>query len=700
MMQSKRYQRTFLQWVALVGMTVGLGAGSLLAQYPSQSFGGLAGEKLMPATWRTISDQKGHKWNFQQNGHLGRSGASNNMWSSGMQLLVNQSQFYNYQPMMTTNGKEYVLSHAHPSQMMGMQVTRRIRVLEKEGVVSYLDIFHNPSPQAVTAFIEIRNAFATRMKNYVTNRGTQNATTFKSREYGVLVTPGSTSSSYKSVVISACSPGSTDKPTITSQNNMYQLGFHYNLTIPAGQSVCLLHVVGEAPKQKEIDGKAMVKLFKEFALKKFLKHIRPEYRGRIANFNNAGGMGALSLLTSTNVDGLGVVRARSDVLAMGAKTRLLGSASCAELTMKTSYGDADLAFEDIAALVGANRGRSSVSRVFLRDGQVFTGEITSTDLRFVLPSGARMDLDMQSLDRLVRGEAPGEGKWGPNVVALLETFEGDRIAMEGGAECQLRAFTPWGPVKFNLDDILWISPPEEEPVGHHIEFKDGSRFFAYLADEPVVVKSKLFGDQTLNSGRIRAIVTASLLRRAREKEKDAYGISNPEAESLQQPHLVLAGGQRLVGRVNAPYVSVMTNAELIEVPPENIRLMHSMREDGDFGSATAAPFQVDLWGGGVILGQIRETVLPVLVRGETWQVPLSDIVDIITPTPRISDETRQKIAALVRDLGNEDWEKRQSSTEELGEYGFMAKAILLEALKVTPDPEVRRRIEKILGEME
>ena len=30
----------------------------------------------------------------------------------------------------------------------------------------------------------------------------------------------------------------------------------------------------------------------------------------------------------------------------------------------------------------------------------------------------------------------------------------------------------------------------------------------------------------------------------------------------------------------------------------------------------------------------------------------------------------------------------------------MAKAILLEALKVTPDPEVRRRIEKILGEME
>ena len=64
------------------------------------------------------------------------------------------------------------------------------------------------------------------------------------------------------------------------------------------------------------------------------------------------------------------------------------------------------------------------------------------------------------------------------------------------------------------------------------------------------------------------------------------------------------------------------------------------------------------------------------------------------------DETRQKIATLVRDLGNVDWEKRQTATEELAEYGFMAKSLMLEALKVTPDPEVRRRIEKLLGEME
>ena len=72
---------------------------------------------------------------------------------------------------------------------------------------------------------------------------------------------------------------------------------------------------------------------------------------------------------------------------------------------------------------------------------------------------------------------------------------------------------------------------------------------------------------------------------------------------------------------------------------------------------------------------------------------------MVSPTPRISDETRQQIAALIRELGNEDWEKRQSATDELGEYGYMSKALLIEALRVTPDAEVRRRIEQLLSEM-
>ena len=56
--------------------------------------------------------------------------------------------------------------------------------------------------------------------------------------------------------------------------------------------------------------------------------------------------------------------------------------------------------------------------------------------------------------------------------------------------------------------------------------------------------------------------------------------------------------------------------------------------------------------------------------------------------------------ASTAELGSEDWERREQASEELAEFGYLAQSMMTEALNVTPDPEVRRRIEKILGVME
>ena len=61
---------------------------------------------------------------------------------------------------------------------------------------------------------------------------------------------------------------------------------------------------------------------------------------------------------------------------------------------------------------------------------------------------------------------------------------------------------------------------------------------------------------------------------------------------------------------------------------------------------------------------------------------------------------RLKIAGLIRDLGNDDWEKREAATQALGQLGFMAKPLLEETLKTTPDPEVRRRVEQLIDGLE
>ena len=158
----------------------------------SSGSGTTAGSGLRQGSYRSISDGKGNSWNVQQNGQLGRG--NNSMWSNGMQLFINNDQFYNYQPMMTADGKEYVLAHHNPQQFSGLQVTRRIRVMEKEGAVRFLDILENPTQQDMTVFAEIRNGFGTRAKIMLSNSAQQNPTQLARRDYGLMVIPNSTSS--------------------------------------------------------------------------------------------------------------------------------------------------------------------------------------------------------------------------------------------------------------------------------------------------------------------------------------------------------------------------------------------------------------------------------------------------------------------------------------------------------------------------
>ena len=654
-------------------------------------------ERLVPGNYGELNDSKGHRWSVQQSGVINRG--SNSFLSNCAQLHINNQQFYNHQsPMMTSDRKEYVIEHQNPSQLGGLRVTRRIRVMEKEGCLRFLEIFENPTGQAISTNAEVRHQLGTQYKEYYTEQGTKDAGSFGKKESGIYLIPGSNSSSYKPVMFTICAPGAKAKPRFLNQNK-YTLHFHFQLTIPAGQTAAIMHTIAQPGKTTDFSAKNLTKMFKDSSFKTVLKSVPAALRSRVVNFSSGGAFGNLSMLASTTVDGLGVDRGKSDILALGESSRMIGTASCGELRLQTDYGEAVVPFEQVAAFVGGNHGRRKVSRIFLRDGQVYTGAAQASDLRLVMADGTKMKLTVESLDRLVRKEASGEGKWGEGVGAMLETFSGDRIAVSDGSAVMLDAVTPWGPIRFSLDDVLWLSPPEDEPVGHHIEFKDGSRFFAYLVGGTVKIGSELFGSLELDTGEVRSVVTTGMLAKMKEVEASGGAMVMGYDDTLQVPHVILSGGQRIIGRVAAPTLGVVTNAELIEIPPDTVRLMHSLRGEHERSVWEQAPFSIELWGGSRITGHIKEAVLPVMVREQIWRIPLGDVVDVVSPTPRISDETRQRIAALISDLGNKDWETREGATEEVGEYGYMAKALLIEALKMTPDAEVRRRIEQLLSEM-
>ena len=455
---------------------------------------------------------------------------------------------------------------------------------------------------------------------------------------------------------------------------------------------------------QDFERQSLARVFKPFSLERLRSSIAVEFRGLLANSHQPGSPSGEALLASAGVDALGVERQRRDVLALGEKTRLIGNARCGELKLSAPYGEAALPFEKVAAIVGGDRGRRDFARVFLRDGQVFTGQIETSGFRFVMVSGGKMNLETGSLDRLVRARMEEDGQWGERVTALLETYGGDRLAVEEGEGLTLAGMTPWGRLQFTLGDLLWFAPVEDEPVGHYLELKDGTRCFLFLAGDSLQFKSGVFGDCELELPRLRAAVTRTAFERANREAGDK-GSPSGAAEDAEivvlQPYLETAGNQRLVGPIVEENLRVRTNSETVEIAPQEVRRMVNLSvESGmDTRDFNGPAFRLELWGGGVISGYLGNVDIGIRVGGENWRVPAEDIHELVTPVPRLGENAQQDIARLIRELGSEDWPTRERATEELKEFGHVAQSILREELRINPDPEVQRRLERILSGM-
>ena len=717
-----RMQRNFCSNASSVLLTLLiLGAspsGESLAQGSSGDVTS-SGDRLVPAAMGIRTDKQGNTWNIEQNGTLGRVGTS--MVNSGLNLLINGKQFYTYQPLMTADGREYVLHNRQSSGLAGLLIARRIRVMEAEGVVRYVEVLSNTTTNPISLNVTLRTQFSGNYKAYYTDQGRSNAVTLDSREGGVLVTPGS-SQANRAVVFSLCSPKATTKPSISSQNR-YGLSFQYNVQLAAGQTVCLAHAMTQVPVPQSFDRKTLRRAFRSVDPERVGASIPTELRAVTANFQRPAGLGGVGVLSVPGASALGVDRGRRDVLALGDETRLIGSAACELLSMKSAFfGEAEIGFDQVTAIEGGNRKRRDGARVFLRDGQVFGGTLQADGLGFVMAGGGKMQLDVAKLDRLVRAESEGEGAWAPSTAALLETYGGDRLAIAGGTGdsvgVKFSGLTPWGVLNFSIDDILWLAPQEDEPVGHYVEFRDGTRCFVFLAGDAVKLNSLTFGDFSLPVTQIRALLSAAGHRRNLEQVKRAkerggssemVGVGGvpvsggSESATPLKPYVSVAGKQRIVGNIQNAQLHVLTSAAPIAVAPVDVRRMTRLSDAVSADHALpgrGAQFRIQLWSGGLLRGHLAENFVDIGVRGESWRVPVADLVGLVTPVPQLSDAKRKDIARLLRQLGADDWQKREAASEQLLGFGYLARSLFEQELQTSQDAEVRRRLEQILARLD
>jgi len=387
-----------------------------------------------------------------------------------------------------------------------------------------------------------------------------------------------------------------------------------------------------------------------------------------------------------------------DQLAFSQETLLQGTATCTRLTVKGSHGEVAVPFRLVGAIVG-ERNKALAPRILLRDGQKLMGTIKAEGLRFEMTSGMAIDLDIKLLDRLVMRDpkvVAGSGATGPKdrldtpaVSYLVETFGGNRLRMQKQSE-SFRVATQWGEMTVPLEELKRLYLAGDEMPGYWIELTDASRFRGFLRDSELTMKSDLFGAVVLRPHQVRRILT--IRRRTRELDES-------EDSDLEHPHIVLAGGDLFVGRIDLDALHFLGPGGALPQPPAQIRLLHNELEGAEPAVGESLRFRADVWGGGHVTGELRELVVPVQTTRGRLQVPVRDLTDVHVPTPVVPEVLRVRLRALVRALGHPSWEKREAASIALAELGEMAKSALERVLRETKDPEVKRRARRLLDKI-
>jgi hypothetical protein len=669
--------------IGLVSMSESISQGQTIQQ-PTRSnttrlSGQPSGQNLIPASFIDKTDSQGFRWDVSPNGYI-QSGTSSSL-NQALTLSINNVSFNSSQRMMTANGDEYVLS----SKISGLDVTRRIKIDLKAAIAQYVEVFRNTTTAPVTTTVKLTTTMSRGpLQSVTTDSGMPIGTALGPKDEG-LIGLAPPNQGQVSCLFYLAEAKSKVKPSIQNESN-YRLNITYTIIVPAGKTVAIMHGLAQRNLNAPPDSKTASELFKPFKSRSLTSDLPADIRGSLLNVGGLGFSGGSDEISVPSLEALDVEPGAADILAVGDRTRLHGVAACSRLSVKTRFGPYVVPFDKIAAVVGEQFPRGG-SCVFLRDGQVLCGPLELTDLRFAMNTGGELHLTGEHLDRLVLHKDAQDSQPADNVFALLGTSFGDRLALVGKQSSPLIATTPWGERSIPLDEILRLSADPEQ-IGQWLNLKDGSRLFAFLASPAMSIQTQIFGVQKFDARQLRSLIAAHV---------------NP-SEAKQQgeiavPNLVLAGENVFVGRVDQPTVHFLLSGQRVPVSSNQIRAMRNISGEVETTQSSAAMFEAELWDGSNISGVLEESVLPIRSADRVFSVRAQDVEEVHVPSPTVPETERVKIARLLLDLGDPDFAKREAASKGLAETGYLAKSQLNETLSQSTDPEVQRRVQKILDNL-
>ena len=635
-------------------LVVSSATGELLQRKPFRAGVGPGGNVNLPYV---VADNSGNQWRIYAGGWMQQSG-NMPLYSQGAMLTINGNQ-----PNMNQNAarldpdtNEVVFENM---QVTGFVLTRRVFVDRESGLVRYIDVIKNGTPQEQTLALQISSNF---------NYGLQNGQAVpdpkrKGQDVGWV---GQTHANGMAVIEIMAGKGSRVAPAINNQNNNNNVVSAFQVPVKPGKEVALLHFHGTAASLDA--GVQVVNAIKE---KDLLKAIPRDLRKLIVNVAQAQ-----SFVTEVEILRGDLL----DVVELKTGDQFKGTLKETAFALETFYGPVQVPVDRVVALMNTGKFRPR-QLVVTADGQIFGGTLKKQTVDLQLSSGQVTQIPLQQVNRVGYRRRDGEVEEWTFDKPMVLMRSGERVAVKMPA-APLDVVTRYGKISLKPETVAAVLLQSEEHGVHEIHLTDGSKFAGLLAADALNMALETAGP----GGAEQAVkFPTSSIARVQLVGKVA------EADEATAT-LDLTNDDVLVGTLDGK-LELATAFDTIAVSASEVKTLTHLAD-------SAADVSVTLWDGTSLSGQVQGHALSVsLSGGGKMQVPLAMVVKYEQPQPQPSNQMIEKIREVIADLNADDWKKRDRAQATLVNMGPVATSIL-KKLRDSQPPEAQQRIDTVLKELE
>jgi hypothetical protein len=604
-------------------------------------------QTLIDPQWQQQRDSQGAFWMFDPQSSVRINGGMSMLMNINP-AMVNNMQFMPSRVQMRPDGTEYVFeaNNANNNPFGGMAPTlltlRRIKLDLQSSTVRFVDSFQNPGPTPIQVNVATGSSMRVPIQSVMSG---PSGTTLNAANGQPMLNPATGAVPYSvpggamvhlsmpehdcGIVLQSPVGGfpglmfyvpesANVKPSIDIQS-MRRLQVSYTLTVPAQATASVVWGLVQRPQQAKLDAAEIKNQLKVFQSREWLADLPESVAKSIVNyrrFSSSPNSSAGSLLQPVLdiAAQYGIERGKVDVLVQDEQTQLSGLMTGSNFFVGTPLGKTSVPLSEVALFCGG-AGADRPMRLYLRNGEILTGQVNADSLVLKAQTGVEAKLLPKDVHMLFLHAGRDDGKTVAAAHSVLETNDGLRLLLSG-SDAPLHAVTPWGALDVGLSEIeSLVARRDPQPV-YRLTLKDGSSLSVLFQGEFPLVQSLRFGPVNLSSAGVRQLSSLKALVLAKESDRE-------ERVGLAGPHCRLIDDTVLSGTIDLPNMTVTTAGGVLSIAMSQIReAQHSSDPQAD------GPFDIQLDDGRRINGRLTNRTLTIRFHGKVWTVPAQHLIGI------------------------------------------------------------------------